>query len=247
MEPDNSPQLNPQPQQPAPPAPTDQAWLPLPTEWPGAFKIYKVSKQAVRLNLEAIIVYGLLGLVLGYGLELALKTYGQLLAYIIGSLSTAILTSLYIAGVRQQRLDLGAAFSKGLKFWLKIFLLNLLVTLTVGVSLLLLIVPFFFVWPRMVLVNYFLVDKDMGVIEAYKASWQATKGNVSKIYGIVGANAAMALLVFTIIGIPFAIYFLVMYSAANAVLYEMILRHETQPGNNAAPVAMPPPAVAPTN
>jgi hypothetical protein len=78
----------------------------------------------------------------------------------------------------------------------------------------------------------------MNILDAYKASWDQTKGHSGMIWNIYGAGFAMALLMITIIGIPFAIYFLIMYSAALAVAYNFI--------NGSQPVAETSPAAAPS-
>jgi hypothetical protein len=64
----------------------------------------------------------------------------------------------------------------------------------------------------------------MDILDSIRASWDKTNGHVGKVYGIVGVNILMALLVITIIGIPVAIYLLVAYSAAFAYLYRYIVR-----------------------
>ena len=92
-----------------------------------------------------------------------------------------------------------------------------------------LIVPFFFIAPRLVNVGYFILDKNMGVMDALKASWNTTDKNVGKVYGIVGAYIAYSLLFITIIGIPFAIYFIVMYSASTTVYYEYTSKQNPNP------------------
>ena len=63
-----------------------------------------------------------------------------------------------------------------------------------------------------------MLDQDLGVVEAFKASWHQSKDHVAKVYGIIGAEIVMAILCFVIIGI----YFLLMYAAANAVLYYFV-------------------------
>jgi hypothetical protein len=126
--------------------------------------------------------------------------------------------------------------------------LTILITLSLIVSFLLLVIPFFFVLPRLTLAEYFLVDKNMGVIEAYKASWNATKGHSLKVWGIYGAGILMALLCVTVIGIPVAFYLLIMYSAAFAVLYEFLNRSPaTQPATAAAPAPAEPESQPPVN
>jgi hypothetical protein len=211
-------------------APAEPEALPLPPHWPGAFSAYKYSKQAIKLNLGTFVTWLLIEIVVSGGISLlgnsasdATKGLFQIISYLITPLFAAILTKILIAGVRRQSVDSGEAFSRGLPYWLNNVILSILVGVTLIVSFLLLIVPFFFVWPRLTLATYFLVDKNLGPVEAYKASWNATKGYAGRMYGILGAQIAMGLLVITIIGIPFAIYFLVMYSAAHAVIYEIII------------------------
>lgn len=218
----------------APAATKSSAALPgVPSSWPGAFGAYKHSKQAVLKNIWTLVIIWVLVAVVSGVLQMALSTPGRLIAYLVDALGTAAFTLTFIAGVRGQELSIGDALTKGVNVWLKIIGLNILVGLSLIVSLLLLIVPFFFVLPRLSLANYFLVDQNLGVMDAYKASWAATDGNAGKVWGIIGANIAMALLAITIIGIPFAIYFLIMYSAATAVLYEFL--NKKQPAKAAAP------------
>lgn len=206
--------------------------LPLPPEWPGAFAAYKYAKQAVRFNAKAVVgwlvVSGLVYIVVGV-LDNIGGQYSptSLLAVIINlavlPLFSAIITKALIAGVRRQPVSFGQAFSLGLPYWLYAIVLSIIVGVVEVVSFLLLIIPFFFVWPRLALAIYFLVDKKLDPAQAFQTSWNATKGKVGSMYGILGAQIAMGLLAITIIGFPFAIYFLIMYSAAHAVLYEIII------------------------
>ena len=53
------------------------------------------------------------------------------------------------------------------------------------------------------------------------------------------AKKAMALLMITVIGIPFALYFLFMYSAANALLYGFIARAHPANADAVAPAPEP--------
>ena len=200
----------------------------LPTTWPGAFGIYRYSRDAIRRNIGLIIgltvAYIAVELVIGL---LKIGFVGTLLNAVIGALYSVALVRALVGAVRGQKLSAKQAFGDDFAVMaLKMFGLELVVGLTLLVSLALLIVPFFFVYPRLLLAQYYLVDKNMGISEAFKASWDATKGNVGKAWGIVGASILMALLMITIIGIPFAIYFLIMYSAAFAILYVFLEKHQ---------------------
>ncbi len=213
-----------------------------PTSWPGAFGVYKHSKQAVTVNIGLLIVFWLIFIAISIVLDMALKPYGSILAIILEGLMLAATVLLLIEGVRGHHVSFGNILGKAVGLWLKMIGLYILVGLTTVLSILLLIIPFFFVYPRLVLAFYFLADKNMGVIEAYKASWNNTKGHIGKVWGIIGASIAMALLSITIIGIPFSIYFLIMYSAAFAVLYEFINTASGTPAQAATPTSTAAPA-----
>lgn len=218
------------------PAPAAQA-VPAgaPDTWPGAFGIYKNSKAAVMRNLVTIIVIWLISIFVSAILNGILKKPGELISFIVGSLFAAAYTITYIESVRGNKIEVGESINRALPLWLNMFLLSLLICLASIVSFLLLVVPFFFVFPRLILGPYYLVDKKTGVMDAFQASWDNTKGHVGKVYGIIGAIIAMGLLMITIIGIPFSLYFLIMYSAAYAILYEYIQKHPS-----AAPAAAKP-------
>ncbi|HMH30889.1 MAG TPA: hypothetical protein VK534_00240 [Methylomirabilota bacterium] len=193
--------------------------------WPGAFGIYKQSRDAVRLNLAALACFWILSAVIGGIVQYKTGVLGQLASFFVNAIATTGFILLFLAGVRKQKLQFEAALKKCWELLIKMVLLELLVVLALVASLILLVIPFFFVLPRVILAPYYLVDKDMGVMDAFQASIDNTKGHAGKVWGVVGANIAMALLMITIIGIPFAIYFLVMYTAAFAVVYEYINKH----------------------
>ncbi len=200
----------------------------VPASWPGAFGLFKHSKKAVKRNLGTLVVIWIISLVISIVLDMILKkNLGGVVSYVADSLFAAAFALTYLAGIRGQAVSTGQALNKAVPFWLKMIGLNILVVLSVIGSILLLVIPFFFVLPRLVLANYFLVDQDMGVMDAYKASWAATKGHAGNVWGIIGVTILMALAAVTIIGIPFAIYWLIMYSASFAILYEFL--HKSQP------------------
>lgn len=218
--------------------PTTAALPNVPASWPGAFGAYKHSKQVVKSNLTTLVVIWLITVLVGGAADGILKTSGSLISFVVGSLTSAAFALTFIAAVRGNVLSVGEAFNQAFPFWLKAIGLNILVALSLAVSFLLLIVPFFIVLPRLLLVNYFLVDKKLGVMDAYKASWHATEGSSGKIWGIIGVHFLIVLLMVTIIGIPFAIYFLIMYSGVFGVLYEFL--NKSKPAATATPAAVAP-------
>jgi len=209
--------------------------------WPGAFEIYKNSRDAMRLNVWNFIGLEALGAVASSILQHAWRPAALLGALISIAVSIST-THLLLATARQQTCTIQQALQKiDLKLCINMLLLTVLVFWTIVLSLLLFVVPFFFVMPRLVLAPYYLVDKNLGVLDAYKASWNDTKGHVGKMWGIIGVNLLFALLCVTIIGIPFAIYFFVMYSAASTILYLFI---QKKPSDSTGGVVEPPAASA---
>jgi len=187
------------------------------SSWPGAFGVYKYSRDAVRFNLGTILWLSLGNLLIGIllGLLPLPTAVREILTWLAGIwLSTALLVAA-LASVRSKKIELRDALEQGLPFFVNYLLLNVLILLSALVSFLLFIIPFFFVFPRLVLASYYLVDKKLGPVEAFKASWTGTKGHVGKIWGVIGATIVMGLLVFVVVGI----YFLIMYQLSVALLY----------------------------
>lgn len=194
----------------------------VPAEWPGAFGLYTYSKEAVMVNVGPIIIVNLLGFVIEIGLRLALKQTGQLLGYLVAPVASIITVVLYLYGIRRERLETSDAIKQSTPLWLRSIGLSFLVGIVSILSILALIIPAIFVIPRLALAKYFLADQDMGIMDAFQASWNSTKGYVGHIWAIIGVNVLYVLLCITLIGIPFAIYLLIMYGGATALVYEMV-------------------------
>lgn len=198
--------------------------------WPGAFGLYKYSKAAIGFNVWTIVWLIVLQFAFGalistlFGPENPQKPepepVANLLSWLVGAVFGVATIATVFAGIARQKFSLGDAFGAvTLGLFGKYLLLSIVQAVILTLSLLLLIVPFFFVAPRLALAMYFLVDKNTGPLEAISLSWNATKGHVGKVYGIVGVFILFGLLCLTIIGIPFAVYFMVAYSAAIPLLY----------------------------
>jgi hypothetical protein len=204
--------------------------LPKIQEWPGAFGIYKYSKHTVAQNLNTILVILLISLGINiFGSVLGGNDMNSL-QYIISSLIVSLLSVVisialivvYIAGLKNEKVSISEALQGISTYIVNYIVASILIGIASLVSFILFVIPAFFVIPRLVFAPYLVIDKKMDALDAVKASWDMSKGHVAKIYGITGATIAMALLSLTIIGIPFSIYFLIMYSAALAVLYGYI-------------------------
>jgi uncharacterized membrane protein len=205
-------------------------------KWPGAFGIFKLSKAAISLNIGAIIgLWVILCLlyiiVFGIDSKSAHHSSGYLVIIIFNLLATIITTSLTwtaIQGVRGKKISVSNALSAIFSKLGNIILVVVITDLLMFISIIAFVIPGFFIIPRIYMSIYFVLDQDMGAIEAIKASWHATEGNVGKVYGIIGVALLMILPIITVIGILATVYFEIMYFAASAILYTFITSNKQQ-------------------
>lgn len=220
------------------------------TQWPRAFGVYKPSRDAVRKNLSAVILLIVGNIAIVYILGILFQAiFGKTLGVVLSDLVTWVIDAflisaqvyVYISGVRGKRVEVGEALKSAQPLWWRMFLLQLLVGLTVLGGFILLFVPGIIFALKLSLASYYLVDKNCGVMEAYKSSWEATKGNLGKIWGLVGVNILFILLCIVLVGI----YFSIMYGASFALLYDYLNKRQlAAPQPEAQPT--PTPTSAPT-
>ncbi|MDL2363253.1 MAG: YciC family protein [Patescibacteria group bacterium] len=158
----------------------------------------------------------------------------KVLSYAVSTLLSLALVYALLKSVDGEKVSITDAVSKPLNRFSNYFVAQILITISVLIGLVFLIIPGIIIGIRLSLVGYFIVDKNIGPVEAYKASLAATKGKTKVIWSIVLAALAYALLFLTIIGIPIAVYLLFMYSAATAIAYRYLTRSEL---SNSAPAA----------
>jgi hypothetical protein len=196
----------------------------VPAEWPGGFGLYKHSKQTVQVNLGTIVGLWVLSVLFSVSISPLHDSLENIFSLIISAISGAALALVYLASVKGKNVLILDAIKGSFKYFINMVVLTFLTAIIAIGSLLLLIVPFFIVMPRLVLATYFLVDKNLNAVDAIKASWKATENNAGKVWGIFGVGLLMALLLVTIIGIPVAIYLLIMYSASMVILYKYLAK-----------------------
>lgn len=202
-------------------------------EWPGAFGVYKYSKQAILTNwrpLLAVLLLTLLASIIVRGAggtdpHKGMYLLAQLISLIVAAYASVATTFIELKSVKRENTSLNEAFAKAGHYFLPMLGAVLLMYVLLTASIMLLVVPFFFVLPRLVLMPYFLVDNNLGPLQALKASWNDTRGYSAKVWGIIGVTCLFALISITIIGIPFTLYFIFMYSGAQPLLYRYIRAH----------------------
>jgi hypothetical protein len=205
----------------------------VPETWPGAWGVYKNSKRAVLTNTGMFVVLFIISALTQASREVNAGI--SIVIWLISMYFMAVATIGYLTAVRGQKPSFGQAFrGVNLLTYIKLVVNYILLFIIALGSFLLLIVPFVLIFPRIIFAPYLVVDKHLGPIEAFSKSWELTKGHNGKVWGLVGVYIAFCLLLITIIGIPFAIYFLFIYSAAIYVLYEFLMKQSG--GASATPV-----------
>lgn len=186
-------------------------------QFPGAFTLFKPSITSLWRNIFTIVeglsivivVCGLaiLAGVLGAGSNAALHVPMRALAVLFG-LSGIVLvviagagfTVLQLKSVQGRTVTLREAYEDGKKFALRMLGVHLVMVVVFMVSLLLFVVPFFFMLRRYYLAPYFLADRDLGVFDAMKASSVESRRYGSAVWGLIGVKALISIVGF----VPFA-------------------------------------------
>jgi hypothetical protein len=197
----------------------------VPSSWPGAWGIYTHSKAIVMANVWTVLGLTVLSILIS-GVANVDKHHQAspwtLIAWLLSVWVTLALMVAFLAGAKGKQIDAWEALKQGgAAFWNGLLTVIMVALLCIA-SLVLFIIPFFFVAPRLVLALYYVLDKRQDPVAAIKSSWHATNGHVGKVYGIVGVTILFALLCLVLIGF----YFIFIYQAAIAVLYLYISRHK---------------------
>ena len=208
----------------------------VPAEWPGAFGLFKYSKAAVSFNVWTIVFLCIFIAAVGLFFSAMFDNgpsdrpiFSNAISNLITSIISIALAGAVLASVDRKKISISESFSQlEPMVYVNAIVNNILVSIIAALSLFALIVPFFFIIPRLILCQYFIIEKKLDPIEAIRASWDATKGQLGKVYGIFGVSLLFCQLIITIIGIPVAVYLLVAYSAAFALLYKYLDKEPQQ-------------------
>jgi len=104
-----------------------------------------------------------------------------LVSFAISSYLQCGLTRIWIGVARGETPGFGEIFSGGSRF-LPMLGLQLLYALVITLGMLLLIVPGVILAIGLMLSQMFLIDQEMGPVEAMRASWEATQGHKGKLF-----------------------------------------------------------------
>jgi hypothetical protein len=214
-------------------APTSQPFL-------GAFDLFKPSINGIILNIKTflfLIFAPVLPLaiavpffILSASIDIrAVEIAGFVLCIIllVASVVLMLLTApgLYVthlASVRGQVVEPMAAFREGRKHFWRFIGASILQALIFIVAFIALIIPLFFMMRRYTLVQYYVIDKNMGVMDALSASAADSLTFKSPMWGLVGVLTLLNVAG----GFPIIQYVAwipgLLYSLAPAVRYQEI-------------------------
>lgn len=210
-------------------APARSIKIPKRDEWPGTIGAYKTVEAYLKPQVWNLIsVFGML-LIFDIIIDIALGPnrlhekvmsllIGDVLSLIVWSFFKATLKIMYFSFFSNKDMTLSEALGKTRHYFLPMLGLSFITLVVLMASFIFFVVPFFFILPRIYLAPYFLIKNDIPVNQAIASSWHSTKGNVSKVYGIIVINVLLFLLCITIVGIPFAIYLGMINSGSFALL-----------------------------
>lgn len=180
------------------------------SELPSAFSLFGPSWEKVQFNLEAFVKLGIIPLALSVILSIQrLSHHTDTLNYSTTSMSAGYSIITFLAAVvtlivapallytqlksaQSVKVTAGEALHDSRRFFWRFYGLVILVGLIVLVGLILLIVPGIFMIKRYLLSPFFLVDKDLGVLDAMKQSAETSKQYSDAVWGLFGVEVLIA-------------------------------------------------------
>ncbi|MHB1865200.1 MAG: hypothetical protein ACYCPS_03500 [Candidatus Saccharimonadales bacterium] len=197
-------------------------------EWPGTIESFKIVRDYVKPRIWDFITIIGIGVAIALFIEiivvaifkrtLTATLIDDVAGFIIGAFLQLTVIAMYYRTLQEQDFTISAVLLYGYKRLLKMLGLLIVMDVVLVASVLLLLIPFFFVLPRIYLAPFYLVKNDSSVNQAIAAAWHSTRHNAKLVWGILLMNIAIALLVLTIVGIPLAIYWGLINSASFAFI-----------------------------
>lgn len=186
---------------------------------PGPGQAYRAGWQIMKKNflelLLIVLVQGLLSLPAGYygryaeGANFDFISYLFMLAYTFLfylPLNYGVLYA-YLKAARNEKVQATDIFACFRNFW-NVVLSNLLITTIIGFGFLFFIFPGIYFLSKLVFVPFYVVDKNMEVIEAIKTSWSDTRGYSSHLFSMVLLAVPVVFLGLLFIGVGVIISFM---------------------------------------
>lgn len=162
-----------------------------------------------------------LGVILGLSAAL-IVVFG-----VIGLFLYAMSTSLQVKASAGKKPDLNELFEDGKKYFFRLLGVGILSSIIIVVGLILLIVPGIIAIGRLVMSPYHVVDKNLGVIDALKASNKQAIGRLGLVWAAIGVTILISILVSIINYVPIigplvGVAISIAYSLVMALRYQQL-------------------------
>lgn len=204
----------------------------------GAFQLFEPSKKALLLNLKTFFLLMVIPLVFAM-IGLAASSLGgdenpeasftgiygifTAIGYILLILTAPALIITQLKSVRKEVVGPQETFKKGVPIIWRVLGLGIVTALIYAVSFLLLIVPFFFMLRRYILAPYYLIDRNLSIGDALKASAEDSKKYSGAIWGVIGVTILLSAINFIpLVGWLVYLVLSLIYGIAPAIRYEQI-------------------------
>lgn len=209
------------------------------TPFASAFTLFAPSITVLKHNLTSFVLFlfvplfliNLGSIVAGFSgttdIDAAYSgIYGMLafIGFVIGITAMPALILVQTKGARNETISPDEALAQGMSYLPRLIGLAILLVLIFAGSLLLFIVPLFFMLRRYILAPYYLIDRNLSISEALKTSAADSKKYSSAMWGLVGVESLIAIVsslplyALAIVGSIAGI----LYVNASAVRYEQI-------------------------
>jgi hypothetical protein len=167
----------------------------------------------------------------------------SLIGFVVQSFLQIGLIRIFLTVARGQAPEFGTLFSGG-NVLLPFLGMMFLMLLGIGFSAILLLIPAIILALGWSLARFYVVDQEMGPIEALKASWNATIGQKGALFlfGLVAFALGLAGLLACCVG---AVVAGMVVSVAQAIIYLRLAGLAGPPGAAMAPPGGPPPPYGP--
>jgi hypothetical protein len=212
-------------------------------------QLFSESSKAVRRNLSLFLLLSILSILDAAwqtGLALRDKAHGSawdmvvknslfgngssypswgggtiiFILFIVAVVLSLMMVILQVRAAHMQQVRFSQVWADFKKMWLRILGVEILSGMLILASLIAFIVPFFFVFPRLIFAPYLLVDQNCGVADAIDRSWKLTKGHYGVIYSLLFLGLVLGLAnIIPIIGPVLGFALTMLYSVAGPMRY----------------------------
>ncbi len=210
--------------------PTTEPNAPLPS----AFSLLRPSWQAIKLNFFTLFGLFVIPFVLTVIIDwLSVSGHSttwrlmwlRLIPTILSFIFAPGITYTALQGAKGHKVDFNSAFNTGLHFFWRLLGVTILSAIIIIVGFICLIVPGIFMLRRYYLAPYYLLDRDLGVIETLKVCGQESKRFTAPILYVFCVQLLFGLIfIIPILGWIAGAILTVMYYNAPAIRYLEIKR-----------------------